>query len=226
MSMLDKIIIMLTHNDKTVPNAIELFEENKDLPIQYWGFKDVGMAPDKMKLLCTKMREAGKTSFLEVVSYTEEECMIGAEIAVECGFDYLLGTLYYESVAEYIKKQDLKYCPFAGKVSGSPSILEGTLEEMLVQEAEFADNGVFGTDLLGYRYTEGDPNILSAEYIKYAKRPVVLAGSIGSEERIKLVKDMNPWTFTMGSALFTENFVGGGSFRENLEYVVDFLKTL
>ena len=34
MSMLDKIIIMLTHNDKTVPNAIELFEENSDLPIQ------------------------------------------------------------------------------------------------------------------------------------------------------------------------------------------------
>ena len=32
MSMLDKIIIMLTHNDKTVPNAIEIFEENKDLP--------------------------------------------------------------------------------------------------------------------------------------------------------------------------------------------------
>ena len=43
MSMLDKIIIMLTHNDKTVPNAIEIFEENKDLPIQYWGFKDVGI---------------------------------------------------------------------------------------------------------------------------------------------------------------------------------------
>ncbi|MCA5960882.1 hypothetical protein LC724_11295 [Blautia sp. RD014234] len=47
MSMLDKIIIMLTHNDKTVPNAIEIFEENKDLPIQYWGFKDVGMEPEK-----------------------------------------------------------------------------------------------------------------------------------------------------------------------------------
>ena len=125
MSMLDKIIIMLTHNDKTVPNAIEIFEENKDLPIQYWGFKDVGMEPEKMKVLCTKMREAGKTSFLEVVSYSEEECMRGAKLAVECGFDYLLGTLYYDSVAEYVKKQGLKYCPFAGKVSKSPSILEG-----------------------------------------------------------------------------------------------------
>jgi len=43
---------------------------------------------------------------------------------------------------------------------------------------------------------------------------------------MKLVKEMNPWTFTMGSALFTKNFVKDGSFRDNLKYVVDFLKTL
>lgn len=226
MSMLDKIIIMLTHNDKTVPNAIEIFEENKDLPIQYWGFKDVGMEPEKMKVLCTKMREAGKTSFLEVVSYSEEECMRGAKLAVECGFDYLLGTLYYDSVAEYVKKQGLKYCPFAGKVSKSPSILEGTVEEMLAQEAAFAEKGVFGTDLLGYRYVDGDPTELSAEYIRKAKTPVVLAGSIGSEERMELVKEMNPWCFTMGRALFTKNFVKEGTFRDNLVYVVGFLKYL
>ena len=194
--MLEKIIIMLTHNDKTVPDAIEIFDENKDLPIQYWGFKDVGMEPAKMKILCDKMHEAGKTAFLEVVSYSEEECMRGAKLAVDCGFDYLLGTLYYDSVAAYIKEHGLKYCPFAGKVSQSPSILEGTVEEMLAQEA------------------------------KFAKRPVCLAGSIGSEERMKLVKEMNPWTFTMGSALFTKNFVKDGSFRDNLKYVVDFLKTL
>ena len=204
--MLEKIIIMLTHNDKTVPDAIEIFEENKDLPIQYWGFKDVGMEPAKMKVLCDKMHEAGKTAFLEVVSYSEEECMRGAKLAVDCGFDYLLGTLYYDSVAAYIKEHGLKYCPFAGKVSQSPS--------------------VYGTDLLGYRYVDGDPNVLAAEYIKNAKRPVCLAGSIGSEERMKLVKEMNPWTFTMGSALFTKNFVKDGSFRDNLKYVVDFLKTL
>ena len=226
MSMLDKIIIMLTHNDKTVPDAIEVFEENKDLPIQYWGFKDVGMEPANMKVLCSKMRAAGKTSFLEVVSYTEEECMRGAKLAAECGFDYLLGTLYYDSVAEYVKEQGLKYLPFAGKVSQSPSILEGTPQEMLAQEADFAEKGVFGTDLLGYRYVDGDPTALSSEYIKKAKRPVVLAGSIGTEERMKLVKEMDPWCFTMGSALFTKNFVKDGSFRDNLVYVVEFLKTL
>ena len=38
MSMLDKIIIMLTHNDKTVPDAIEVFEENKDRSYSVLGF--------------------------------------------------------------------------------------------------------------------------------------------------------------------------------------------
>ena len=152
--------------------------------------------------------------------------MRGAKLAAECGFDYLLGTLYYDSVAEYVREQGLKYLPFAGKVSQSPSILEGTPQEMLAQEADFAEKGVFGTDLLGYRYVDGDPTALSSEYIKKAKKPVVLAGSIGTEERMKLVKEMDPWCFTMGSALFTKNFVKDGSFRDNLVYVVEFLKTL
>ena len=63
MSMLDKNYYYVTHNDKTVPDAIEVFEENKDLPIQYWGFKDVGMEPVNMKVLCSKMRAAGRHLF-------------------------------------------------------------------------------------------------------------------------------------------------------------------
>lgn len=30
--MLEKLIVMLTHNDVTVKDAKEIFEENKDLP--------------------------------------------------------------------------------------------------------------------------------------------------------------------------------------------------
>ena len=36
-----QIIVMLTHNDRTVKNALEIFEESKSLPVQLWGFKDV-----------------------------------------------------------------------------------------------------------------------------------------------------------------------------------------
>ena len=47
-----------------------------------------------------------------------------------------------------------------------------------------------------------------------------------NKEQQKLVKEMDPWAFTMGSALFTKNFVKDGSFRDNLVHVVEFLKTL
>lgn len=222
--MLEKLIVMLTHNDVTVKNAKELFEGNRDLPVVHWGFKDVGLEPEKMKELCRMMKAAGKTTYLEVVTYSEEECMRGAKLAVECGFDCLLGTIFYESVAAYVKTTNLKYYPFVGKVSQSPSILEGSCDYMLEQTKKYQEAGACGVDLLGYRYVEGDPNVLSAAYIKAGSLPTVLAGSIGSEERMLLVKQMDPAYFTIGSALFTKNFVKDGSFRDNLKAVVEFLE--
>lgn len=222
--MLDKLIVMLTHHDVTVKEARETFEECKDLPVVNWGFKDVGMEPAKMKELCQLMKAEGKTTFLEVVTYSEEECMSGAKLAVECGFDYLLGTIFYDSVNEYIRTTSLKYCPFVGKVSQSPSILEGSLEFMLEQEEAYKKAGAFGTDLLGYRYTEGDPGVLSEQFVKKGQLPCVLAGSIGSEERLDVVRRIDPWCFTMGSALFAKNFLADGTFRENLEHVIAYIK--
>ncbi len=221
--MKDKLIVMLTHHDVTVKNAKEVFESCKDLPVQNWGFKDVGLPPEEMKELCGLMKAAGKTTYLEVVTYTEAECMRGAKLAVECGFDILCGTIFYDSVAEYIKQHELKYCPFVGKVYGSPSVLEGTPASCLEQEAEYRAKGAYGIDLLGYRYSQGDPEAFSAEFIKGSKLPVVLAGSIDSPARIEAVRKMNPWTFTMGSALFDKKFVPEGSFRDNLIKVVSLL---
>lgn len=222
--MLEKLIVMLTHNDVTVPDAKALFLENQDLPVVNWGFKDVGLEPEKMKELCGLMKAAGKRTYLEVVTYSEEECMRGAKLAVECGFDCLMGTIFYDSVMDYVKTTSLEYYPFVGKVSQSPSILESSCDDMLKQAEEYGKKGAHGIDLLGYRYVEGDAGILSAAFIKACKLPTVLAGSIGSEERLKLVKQMDPAYFTMGSALFTKNFVPDGSFRDNLKAVVELLQ--
>lgn len=221
--MREKLIVMLTHHDVTVKNAKEVFESCKDLPVVNWGFKDVGLPPAEMKELCQLMKREGKTTFLEVVTYSEEECMRGAKLAVECGFDYLAGTIFYDSVLEYIKKHDLKYCPFVGKVYGSPSVLEGTVASCLKQENEYREKGVYGIDLLGYRYSQGDPEVFSADFIRDSRLPVIMAGSIDSLERIEKVRMMNPWTFTMGSALFDKKFAAEGTFRENLEKVVSLL---
>lgn len=71
--MKPELIVMLTHHDRTVINAMDLFEECKRIPVNHWGFKDVGLPQDQMKALVQRMKAAGKTTCLEVVSLSEEK---------------------------------------------------------------------------------------------------------------------------------------------------------
>ena len=98
------LIVMLTHNDKTVENAYEIFEQCKNSKAQYWGFKEEPLPIDQMKKLYAYMKECGKTTFLEVVEYTEEKGLEGAKMAVECGCDILMGTMFFDSINEYCKE--------------------------------------------------------------------------------------------------------------------------
>jgi len=222
--MQSKIIIMLTHNDQTVKNALPIFEQCKDLPVDFWGFKDVGLHKEDMKVLIDAMKAAGKTTFLEIVTYSEKECMDGAKLAVELGFDYLMGTLFFDSVYNYLRTKNIKYLPFCGKVSGSPSILEGSFDEIIADAQHMIDKGVDGIDLLAFRHQKGAD--LASEYCSRVKAPVVIAGSINNFKRIDFINKINPWAFTMGSALFTSNFVPDADFRTNLIAVIDYMNKL
>ena len=52
---------------------------------------------------------------------------------------------------------------------------------------------------------------------------VCIAGSIGNEERMNAMEEAGVAEYTMGSALFNANFVKDGTFRDNLEYVLNYL---
>ena len=217
-----ELIVMLTHHDRTVENAIQVFEEAKNAPARYWGFKEVGLPEEEMKLLVKKMKEAGKTTFLEVVAYTEDECLKGAEIGARCGFDVLMGTLYFKSVQRRAKGAGMRYMPFVGKISGRPSVLEGTAEEMIAEANDLIEHrGVSGIDLLGYRYT-GDAAKLNAQFVRQVRGDVCLAGSIASFERLEEVRDTGAWAFTIGGAFFEKKF-GDVSFGEQIKLVVDYM---
>ena len=78
------LIVMLTENDVTVKNAYEIFQECKDISeVTHWGFKNVGLPKDEMKQLVKAMKEAGKTTFLEVVTYDENSCMEAAKTCID-----------------------------------------------------------------------------------------------------------------------------------------------
>ena len=216
-----ELIVMLTHNDCTVENAYEVFDSCKNSKAQFWGFKEKPLPLDEMKKLDTYMKECGKTTFLEVVEYTEKECMEGAKMAVECGCDILMGTMFFDSVNEFCKAHKIKYMPFVGKVIDRPSILEGSIEDMIKEANEYLKKGVYGFDLLGYRFT-GDAIALNKAFVSAVDAPVCLAGSIDSFQRLDEVKDASPWTFTIGSAFFENKF--DGTFNEQINKVCDYME--
>lgn len=224
MKNVPELIVMLTHHDKTVENAIEVFESAKDAPAKFWGFKEVGIPEDQMKKLVRLMKDAGKTTFLEVVDYTEEGCKAGAEVCVRCGFDVLMGTMYFDSVKEICDKAGIRYMPFVGQITGRPSVLEGTIEG-ITEEANtlIATKGITGFDLLGYRYT-GDAVKLNSEFVKNVRADVCLAGSVSSYKRLDEVKATGAWAFTIGGAFFEQKFYGG-SFAEEITAVVDYMNS-
>jgi hypothetical protein len=219
-----ELIVMLTHYDQTVPDAFELFERAKDCPVQHWGFKDVGLPPEEMQKLVAAMKAAGKITFLEVVSLSEQEGLHGAHLAVDLGFDILMGTVFFPSIADYLKEKPVRYYPFPGHVHNHPSVLDGTIDDIVAHARQLEACGVQGLDLLTYRYTGDDASHLLTRVVQSTDIPVVSAGSIDSFERINQVWASGAWGFTIGSAFFERQFVPDGTFEENVLAVCNWLK--
>lgn len=217
-----ELIVMLTWNDKTVENAIEVFESARHTNVNYWGFKEEGLPREEMVKLVHLIHDAGKTAVLEVVAYEEDACVDGAKVCAECGFDILMGTVYFESVQKIAEDNGIVYYPFVGKIEGRPSVLKGTIEGM-IDEANglIRDKGIKGIDLLGYRYT-GDAVKLNQEFVKRVNGNVCLAGSVSSFQRLSEIKRTGAWAFTIGGAFFEKKFCEG-TFADNINAVLDYL---
>ena len=110
--------------------------------------------------------------------------------------------------------------PFVGKITGRPSVLEGTVEGMIKEANEYLARGVYGIDLLGYRYT-GDSVHLNKEFVANVKAPVCIAGSVNSFARLDEIKSAAPWTFTIGGAFFENKFEG--TFEEQINKVCEYV---
>lgn len=175
-----------------------------------------------MKQLTAAIKDVGKTACLEAVRYTEEECLESAKIALDCGVDYLMGTVYSDAVASFVKGTPVTYMPFCGRVSGHPSILEGSISEIIAHAGDIAERGVDGFDLLAYRY-RGNPEKLAREFVAAVDLPVIMAGSIAGFEQLNTIRDIAPWGFTIGSAFFELKF-GSLSIPEQISNVIAYVK--
>tara|TARA_S200000501_G_scaffold105487_1_gene98863 strand:- start:3525 stop:4574 length:1050 start_codon:yes stop_codon:yes gene_type:complete len=197
---------MLTENDRTIEDAETRLSEALAGGARHIGFKDVGLPLDRLKLLADQIRLAGGVSYLEVVSLDADRELESAEAAVRLDVDCLLGGTHASEVLKIIGSNPLRYFPFPGKVVGHPSVLEGSVEQITESAVSLtALEGVHGLDLLAYRF-HGDVYALMKSVCEKSKKPVVIAGSIDSEERILAAAAAGATAFTVGTAALAGNF--------------------
>ena len=199
-------IFMMTQNDQTIQNARERLDEVLDGGCRHIGFKDVGLPFEELKGLADDIRSSGTRSYIEVVSLDEESELDSARSAVELNVDCLLGGTRAERVIPILSPSPVLYYPFPGRITGHPSVLEGTIDKISESAHTLSDTpGVHGLDLLAYRF-RGDAPELMRSVCDASRGPVIMAGSIDREERVHAIAEAGAAGFTVGTAAFSDQF--------------------
>ncbi|HUO74766.1 MAG TPA: hypothetical protein VMU39_28630 [Solirubrobacteraceae bacterium] len=216
---MSEFIFMLTRDDRTIADARAVYEQIADSGIIHVGCKDIGLEQAELAALMDDIRANGHTSYLEVVSETEEATLQSARVAAELAPDYLIGGMVIEPIQELLAGCGVRFCPYIGTIVDHPCLLRGTIEE-IAQDARRAEAlGVDGINLLAYRY-DGDVDKLVEAVVGASTLPIIAAGSVDSAERIQALDQRGVWAFTIGTAALDGKLVPGAPLAEQLEYVL------
>jgi mannose-6-phosphate isomerase-like protein (cupin superfamily) len=195
-----KFIFMLTRADRTVPDAMDRLAEVLACGLRHIGFKDLGLPLAELHHLAAAIRAGGGTLYLEVVSLYAASEAASARAALELGVDFLLGGTRPDLVLPILRGSGIRYYPFAGRIAGHPSRLEGSAGEILESARRLcAQDGVHGIDLLAYRFAGDVPGLIEAVCAGVGK-PVIVAGSIDRPARIAAALAGGAAGFTIGTA--------------------------
>ena len=201
-------IFMLTRNDRTVEDCLDLVELIEPVGLKHVGFKDIGVAPDVLRKLAGAIRRTGATTYMEVVSTTAEACLNSARIARDLGIQRLLGGTQIDEIMALLEGSDTEYYPFPGRPVGHPTKLGGSPGDVEADCRAFAEKGCAGCDILAYRATAADPVdlIRAARHGLGPSRHLIVAGAVASADRIKAIKQAGANAFTIGTAVFDGSY--------------------
>ena len=217
---MSEFIFMLTHDDMTVPDALDVYDSIRTTGLRYVGFKDVGVPVDVLRKLTTRIRADRRTPVLEVVSISVDDEVRSIRTGLDIGVDILMGGIHPEAALPILAGSGIRYFPFPGTVVGHPSVLTGTVESIAEHARTLSETpGIDGLDLLAYRFAGDVPALIRAVQAAAAV-PVVVAGSIDSDERIGVVHDAGAWGFTIGGAVFDRRFSEHGTVADQIEHAL------
>ena len=216
-----EFILMLTHDDETVPSAREAYEEVRGTGLRYIGFKDIGATSDQLREITVAAHADNLEVMLEVVSLSLEDELNSISIGRDIGVDWILGGTHPEHALEVIGGTRIRYCPFAGSVTGHPSILHGSVTEIAEHASKLSSlSGVSGIDLLAYRHPGNDVGELTRAVANATAGTLIAAGSVHSIEQVEVLAKAGAWGFTIGSAIFEGQLPGGPGLRGQVAQVL------
>jgi hypothetical protein len=201
-------IFMLTREDRTIEDCLDLMSLITPVGLRHVGFKDVGVEPEILKQLVGAIHATGARSYMEVVSTTPEACLRSARIARDLGVNRLLGGTQVEAIMATLEGSGTDYYPFPGKPVGHPTKLGGTIADVEADCRAFAASGCAGCDILAYRATEADP----IDLVRAARRGLgpdkylIVAGAVTSADRIRAIRQAGADAFTIGTAVFNGSY--------------------
>jgi hypothetical protein len=217
-------IFMLTRNDATVENALDLIEIARPLGVKHIGFKDVGADAAMLKRLTGVIRSAGASVWMEVVSTAREDELRSVALARDLGVDWLMGGVHADEGVRILSGTATRYLPFAGRPQGHPTRLGGSPDEVEAHCRAFVEKGCAGVDILAYRATEAEPlDLIAACRRGFAgKGRVVVAGSINSADHIAAIRAAGADAFTIGTAAIDCAYApGAGPLEAQLRAVLE-----
>ena len=135
-------VFMLTWSDQTVADCLDVLDDIHSLGLTHIGFKDVGVSPDVLAELSQRIKAAGATSYMEVVSTSREACLRSARLARDIGVDRLLGGTQVKEVLEILAGSAVRYLPFPGRPFEHPTKLAGSPVEVQDDCRRFEAHGL------------------------------------------------------------------------------------
>ena len=160
--MKPEFIFMLTRADRTIANARELLPDVHRRRGAAGRIKDVGLPFEALRDLALDVRHFGAELYIEVVSLDLNSEVESARVAVELGVDWLLGGTRPDAVLPIIAGTPIRYCPFPGRVVGHPSVLSGSIDDVIESASTMAAmDGVHGLDLLALPFAGDVPALIS-----------------------------------------------------------------
>lgn len=213
---------MLTRNDRTVEDALDLVDAVCDLGVRHVGFKDVGVTLATMRDIVDRISRRSGVAYLEVVSTTSEAAANSLVTGRALGVDRILGGTDLDAARRILG--DLGgYFPFPGRPVGHPTRLEGSIDLIADHCRAARAAGCGGVDLLAYRATQADPQeLVRAARQALPEGELIVAGSVNTKQQIHALARAGADAFTIGSAVFDGSFSPAkGSLRSQILDILD-----